>query len=154
MYLFLVVLFLAHSFSNADSIKKAIEIAKTGSIVQSERLKIVAENIANESTTGADPSKKPYTRKILLVENDYDRKLQTNLVKIKKITKDKKTPYRVKYDPSHPASQENGIVYMPNVYREIEKVDSIEASKGFEANIAVIDTSKQLLDMTISILKP
>lgn len=53
----------------ADDLKKASAIARHGARFQSERLKIAAENIANEDSTGATPGADAYRRKVIFAEN-------------------------------------------------------------------------------------
>ena len=65
----------------ADNLKKASAIARHGARFQSERLKIAAENIANEDSTGATPGADAYRRKVIFPENRYDKKLGTNVIK-------------------------------------------------------------------------
>ena len=60
--------FPTYSWAIEDSLQKAIEIASQGNNIQSERLKIVAENIANELSTSDAPGGNPYRRKIICYE--------------------------------------------------------------------------------------
>jgi len=57
------------------------------------------------------------------------------------------------YDPSHPDADEDGFVTMPNVNMINEMVDMMLASRAYEANLAAMNTSKDLLMKTLTIGK-
>jgi flagellar basal-body rod protein FlgC len=135
-------------FAHADNLKQAVEIAAHGSKFQSERLKVTAENIANEDSTGVTPGADPYSRKVIFASNKYDKKLGTNVIIVKKIDVDE-SEFILKYDPHHPAANEDGLVKYPNVTREIERADAAEAQRGYEANLSVIEVSNNLMQKTI-----
>ena len=140
--------FIVANYALADSLKQATEIASYGSKMQSERLKIAAENIANENSTADSPGEDPYHRKIVFVENKYDRNLRSNLVRVKKVTTDN-SEFIMKYEPHHPAANEEGLVKYPNITREIERADAAEAQRGYEANLSVIEVTNSLTNKTI-----
>jgi flagellar basal-body rod protein FlgC len=139
-------------FALEDNLLKSIEIATHGAKIQMERLKIAAENIANEDSTGSIPGEEPYRRKILFVHNKYDPSLKTNLLKVKEYSVDK-SEFIKKFEPNHPAANEEGYVLYPNVYKEIEKADTIEAKSSYEANLNVIEISKDMLQKTLEIMR-
>jgi flagellar basal-body rod protein FlgC len=127
-------------------------IASSGMRAQSDRLRIVAQNIANVDTTAGNPNDLPYARKVVSFENELDRELDADVVKVSDYGVDK-TPFPRKYDPSHPAADQAGYVQMPNVNMMIEMVDMREARRAYEANINIVEVSKNLLLQTINILK-
>ena len=59
----------------------------------------------------------------------------------------------MKYSPTHPAADVYGYVKFPNVIQAIEKADSLEAQRSYEANINIIDVTKNMVQKTIDILK-
>lgn len=136
-----------------DSLQQAIEIGAHGSRFQSERLKIAAENIANEFSTSDQPGGIPYKRKIVFADNKYNRRLKTNVVTVKKFDIDKHTPFVLKYEPNHPAADFNGYVKYPNIRREIERADASEAQRSYEANLNVMEMSKSMIDKTLEVIK-
>lgn len=152
----LLSLFLLLLSTNAvaleDSLMKSIEVSASGSKFQSERLKIAAENLANEDSVSNQPGGNPYRRKVVFAKNAYDKKTKTRLVKVKKYGYDKR-PFKIKYDPSHPASDENGYVKLPNVDKIIEKADATEAQRTYEANLGMIEVSKQMINKTIDAMR-
>jgi len=58
----------------------ALAISARGMDVQTNRLRVIAENLANQDTTGSQPSGKPYQRKTITFSNQFDRALGTNAV--------------------------------------------------------------------------
>jgi flagellar basal-body rod protein FlgC len=132
----------------ADDLKKASAIARHGAKFQAERLKIAAENIANEDSTGTTPGADAYRRKIIFAENKYDKKLRTTVIKTKKIDIDK-ADFIMKFDPHHPAANDDGYVKYPNITREIERADAAEAQRGYEANLNVMEVTNSLMQKTI-----
>jgi flagellar basal-body rod protein FlgC len=152
-YLMVVLLFLPmSSWALEDSLQKAIEVASQGNNIQSERLKIVAENLANELSTSDTPGGDPYRRKIMFVENKYDKHKKVNLLRVKKYAEDK-SDFNLKYEPSHPAADINGYVKMPNISREIERSDASEAQRAYEANLEVIATSRAMMQKNLEVIR-
>lgn len=146
-------LFSLQSFAEGDALKKAIKVAEHGSKFQAQRLKVIAENLANEHTTSTTPGGDPYRRKRIHAKNNYDKKHATRLIKVKKYSEDTKTPFDLRYDPNHPAADLNGYVKYPNVSKEIERADSLEAERSYSANLSVIETVKSMQTKTLEILR-
>ena len=140
------------SWALEDSLQKAIEVASQGNRIQSERLKIVAENLANELSTSDVPGGDPYRRKIMFVENKYDKHKKTNLLRVKKYDVDK-SDFNLRYEPSHPAADLSGYVKMPNIRREIERSDASEAQRAYEANLEVIATSRAMMQKNLEVIR-
>lgn len=151
---FLILLGLSmRVFALEDSMLKSIEVSASGNKFQAERVKIAAENLANEDSVSMNPGGEPYRRKVIYAKNSYDRKLKTRLVKVKKYDHDRKTPLKMKYDPNHPGADENGYVKLPNVDKMIEKADANEAQRSYEANLGMIEVSKQMINKTIEAMR-
>lgn len=130
----------------------SLHIAASGMKAQSDRLRVVAENIANANSTGEFPGDDPYRRKVLTFKNVLDRDLKADLVKVGKYGVDK-TDFPLKYQPGHPAANEAGYVAMPNVNRIVEMVDMKEARRAYEANINITEVAKNMLMQTINMLR-
>jgi flagellar basal-body rod protein FlgC len=73
-------------------------------------------------------------------------------VKVTQIAQDA-TPNRLVYDPGHPDADPRGYVSMPNVQPVTEMVDLITASRGYEANVTVMQTAKQMFSKTLELLR-
>lgn len=136
-----------------DDLQKSVEIARNAIKVQSLRMKVVAENLANEDSTASNPDQEPYRRKLIFARNQYDKKLKTNVVKLYKYGVDTKTPLKVKYNLGHPAADKDGFLLLPNVDKAIEKADSVEAQRSIEANLSVVEIFREMMQKTLEILK-
>jgi flagellar basal-body rod protein FlgC len=135
-----------------DPLLQSVAVAGAGARVQGERLKVIAENIANKNSTGTNPNEDPYRRKIISFRNKFDRKIGTEKIVVYKKDYDQ-SEFPKKYDPAHPAADADGYVSLPNVSEIIENMDSREAQKSHEANLSVIDNSKSMLTRTIEMLR-
>lgn len=60
--------------------------------------------------------------------------------------------FKLKYNPDHPAADENGYVKMPNVNSIVEVMDMREAQRSYEANLGMIQQSKSMMMKTINLL--
>lgn len=122
------------------------------------RLDTIAQNIANANTTrGLDG--KPYQRQQVVFEAVLDRARagsdadsQVSGPRVSKIVKDNR-PSRTTYDPGHPDANAEGMVVYPNVSVHEEMADLVASSRSFDANLAVMKTSKQMTMQTLSIGK-
>lgn len=147
------VIFLSRDcYALEDDLKKAVEVAAHGSHFQAERLKIAAENLANEDSTSATPGGDPYRRKVIFANNKYDKKYRTHVLTTKKVDFDK-SDFILKYDPNHPAADIDGYVKYPNIQKEIERADASEAQRGYEANLGIMEISNSMMQKTIEAIR-
>lgn len=136
----------------SDPLSAAMQISSSGLKAQSERLRVVSENIANARSTGTTAGSDPYSRKTITFESELDRATQANLVKVKDIGKDD-APYTVEYDPGHPAADENGYVKMPNVNVLLELSDMRETNRSYQANLKLMTQARDMVMREIELLK-
>jgi flagellar basal-body rod protein FlgC len=118
---------------------------------QSDRMKIIAENIANANSTAPTPGGDPYRRKIATVKSDFDRELNATLVSSGKPVADN-SDFRLQYDPGNPNADAKGYVKLPNVNTLVEIMDMREAQRSYEADLTVMDASKAMLTRTVDLL--
>jgi len=119
---------------------------------QRERIKVIAENIANASTTPDAPGQKPYQRQMVTFKNEYDKANGAYVVKANGVHKDT-SDFIKKYDPSHPAADAQGYVLTPNVNPLVEMMDMGDANRAYQANLGVIEASRNMVQHTISLLQ-
>jgi flagellar basal-body rod protein FlgC len=123
--------------STFDAIKN---IAASGMFAQRLRVQLAASNIANAETTRT-PEGGPYRRKdpvfqaMLLGETREG--VPVTGVAVTQIQPSTE-PFITKFDPSHPDADANGLVQYPNVNPIEEMANLTEASRSFEANVAVV----------------
>ncbi|MDY0243080.1 MAG: flagellar basal body rod protein FlgC [Rhodospirillaceae bacterium] len=135
-----------------DELSKSSLIASSGMKAQAERLRVVAENLANAESLPTSPDVTPYRRKVLSFRNVLDKKIGADVVKVNKIDVDR-SEFQKKYDPKHPAADSSGYVLVPNVNPLIEVMDMREAQRSYEANLNVVSVSKTLMSRTVDLLK-
>jgi flagellar basal-body rod protein FlgC len=129
-----------------------IHVSASGMKAESDRLRVVSQNIANAESTGTQPGSVPYRRKTISFKNSLNRELGIETVHVQKYGTDNSS-FPKKYDPTHPAADKDGYVQMPNVNSIVEMMDMREARRGYEANLNVIEASKSMLTQTISLLR-
>lgn len=136
----------------SDPLLSIGRIASSGLSVQSARMRLIAENMANVNSTGMKPGSMPYQRKVISFKEAMDPQTQTNIVQVANISTDK-SPFILKYEPGHPAADAKGYVRYPNVNAVIEMADMREANRSYEANLQLIRQAKDLVAQTIDLLR-
>lgn len=131
---------------------KALGIAARGMDAQTTRLRVIAENLANQDTTGSTPGADPYRRKTVTFENRLDRQLDVDTVRVREIGRDR-SDFTQRYDPFNPAASTDGYVKAPNVNSLVEIMDMREAERSYSANLAVMQASRTMLTRTIELLR-
>ncbi|NNM67688.1 MAG: flagellar basal body rod protein FlgC [Spirochaetales bacterium] len=148
------------------SLYGTIDTAASGLTAQRLRLDVIANNLANATTTrtaNGGPFERsrvifrprvsePYWRSPFLPES-LDNGVGKG-VRVVKIEKDR-TPGRLVYDPTHPdafkTGKLKGYVEMPNVNVVTEMVDMIDASRAYEANVTLINGAKAMFSKALEI---
>lgn len=150
--IFVVLFNLYTSYALAsDPLISAVNTSASALDAQSERLKIIAQNIANEDSTAIDANNLPYQRKTIHMKAKKNRRNKGQVV-ISKYGRDQ-TPFKKKYDPSHPYASSDGYVLLPNVDKAIEVVDAKEAQRSYEANLSTIEVTKSMINKTLEMMK-
>jgi flagellar basal-body rod protein FlgC len=88
---------------------------------------VAAQNYVNVDSLGDKPGAKPYRRRAGVFAVVVDPKTKTPMPVLKKVV-EAPGPFRAVYRPAHPASDEKGLVLMPNVNRLLESTDYQSAS--------------------------
>jgi flagellar basal-body rod protein FlgC len=136
----------------AADLSTSLQVSAAGMGVQTARIKIIAENLANQNTTGPGPGADAYRRRTVSFENRLDRALGVEKVQVKKVGVDK-SDQPLKYEPGNPAADKNGNVKMPNVNSFIELMDMRDAEQSYTANLNVASTTRTMLSRTLDLLK-
>jgi len=130
----------------------AMTISARGMDAQTERLQVIAENLANQNTTGTSPGSDPYRRKTIIFQNSMDQALGVSTVGVKSVGTDPSN-FQTKFDPSNPAADAQGYVKLPNVNSFVEVMDMREAERSYSANLNAMEASRSMLTRTIEMLK-
>lgn len=131
---------------------QAMAVSASGMDAQTQRLRVIAQNIANQDTTGSAPGADAYRRKTVTFEAALDAASGVDTVHVKSIGVDN-TKLPTRYDPSNPAADAQGYVKLPNVNTFMETMDMREAERSYNANLAVMQASRSMASRTIEILK-
>ena len=130
----------------------AMAAAASGMRAQTVRIRLAAENVANAQSTGDTPGADPYRRRLPVFEEFLDRETGSVGVKVGGARNDL-SDFRVEYDPTHPAADDKGYVKLPNVSTLIEMADMREVQRAYEANLNIIDSSRQMITRALDLLK-
>lgn len=136
----------------ADALQTILKIGASGLEAQSTRMRILSENIANAHSTGNTPGANPYTRKGVTFESQLEEAESLATVRVASVDPIN-TPYRLEHMPGHPAADEKGYVKMPNVDVMTEMSDMREANRSYEANLQVIKQARDMITLTIDMLR-
>lgn len=134
-------------------IENALSISASGMRAQGDRLRVIAQNIANADTAANAPGEMPYRRQTITFKNMLDKETGEMVVKRDKIVQDPSTDFRLKYNPSHPGADTNGYVKLPNINSLIEVMDMREAQRSYEANMGMVDISRSMISRTVDLLR-
>lgn len=136
----------------AGNLSVSADIAVSGMKAQSERLRIISENMANADSIGIRPGEDPYRRQVVTFKDYIDNETGAKMVKVDKVVPDE-SQFPLKYDPNHPAANAEGYVAMPNVNPLIEMMDLKEAQRSYDANLSMMQTARDMNSKVLDLLK-
>ncbi len=125
---------------------RIFDIAGSGMSAQSVRLNTVASNLANADSVSGSPetaykARHPVFEAVRAAEGG-------STVQVAGVVEDT-APAEARYDPGNPLANADGYVFAPNVNTIEEMVDMISASRAYQNNVEVMNTSKELLLATL-----
>lgn len=135
-----------------DPLKAILQISASGMLAQGERLKVVSENVANASSTAAAPGEDPYRRKTITFEELLDHDTGVSTVQVASIDRDD-SDFSLRFEPSHPAADEQGFVKVSNVSPVMEMANMREAARTYEANMNMFEAARKMRSQMIDMLK-
>jgi flagellar basal-body rod protein FlgC len=130
----------------------SMAIAASGMRAQTDRMRTISENIANANSTSQASGGDPYRRKIATVNSQFDREMGATMAEPGKPLPDM-SEFRKQYDPNNPGADKTGYVKLPNVNSLVEIMDMREAQRSYEADLTVMDATKQMLARTVDLLR-
>ncbi len=130
-----------------------IGIANSALTAQSQRITLIAQNLANADSVNS-PEGGPYQRRIAIFEPQPvgEGASAGTGVKVAAVVKDSAPPHEV-FDPSNPFADENGVVKEPNVNPVFEMVDMMQATRSYQANLSVVQSAHTSAMKTLDLLK-
>lgn len=132
--------------------EKTMAITASALRAQGQRMRVIAENLANANSVPSNPNQEPYRRKVVSFGNMLDRELGVKKVRVTDVLPDK-SEFGKRFDPAHPGADADGYVRVPNVNTLIEVMDMKEAQRTYEANLQVIEAAKRMQKRTVDLLK-
>lgn len=125
------------------------DIAGSAMSAQSQRMNVTASNLANADSV-AGPDGEAYRAKQVLFESRLQGRSGIGGVGVREVVEDP-SPMRQEYRPEHPLADDDGYVTLPNVEPVHEMVNMISASRSYQANVEIMNTSKQMMMKTLTL---
>lgn len=128
------------------SLFNIMDISGTGMAAETVRLNTTASNIANANSVSSSYNETYKARHPVFAaaldqaSHDQTKGVGVNVLGIVESQK----PLQVEYAPGNPMADENGYIYKPNVNIVEEMADMLSASKAYETNVQVADTTKRI----------
>jgi flagellar basal-body rod protein FlgC len=130
------------------SMFKIFDVSGSAISAQSQRLNVVASNLANAESV-AGPDGQPYkARQVVFQTRMFGADPASAGVGVARVVEDNAAPRKV-HDPQNPAADGEGFVTLPNVNPVEEMVNMISASRSYQTNVDVMNTAKGLLQKTL-----
>jgi len=129
------------------SMFKIFDVAGSAASAQTQRLNVVASNLANADTV-AGPDGQAYKARQVVFQTLMMGEASSAGVQVSNVIEDN-TPGRKVLDPKHPAADAQGYVTYSNVSPVDEMVNMISASRSYQNNVEVMNTAKSLLLKTL-----
>jgi flagellar basal-body rod protein FlgC len=153
------------------------DISGYGLSAQRFRINLISSNIANANTTRTDEGGPYRRREVIFKAVDFDTLLNQEInsftkdenpiddpnatefakpplmsVVVDKVIRDD-SPFKLRFEPSHPDADANGYISLPNVNPVIEMADLIEATRAYQANVSAFQSTKSMAQSAIDMLK-
>ena len=133
------------------SMLRIFDVASSAVSAQSQRLNVVASNLANADTV-AGPDGSPYKARQVVFQTELmgvaGQRDSSAGVRVSTISEND-APGRRVHDPRHPGADAEGYVTFSNVNPVEEMVNMISASRSYQNNIEVMNTARSLLLKTL-----
>ena len=125
------------------------EISGSALAAQSKRLNVSASNMANADSI-AGPDGQPYRARQVIFQVNSAPGQEIGGVQVSDVVESTE-PDRMLYEPANPLADDKGYVRMPNVNVVNEMVNTISASRSYQANAEVINTAKSMMSKTLTL---
>ena len=134
------------------SLFDVFDIAGSAMSSQSVRLNVTASNLANAQSVGPNEASTYHARQPVFSAVMQSLRGGTESaglgVRVDGIV-ESKAPLEQRYEPGHPMANAEGYVYLPNVNMIDEMSNMISASRSYQSNVEVLNTSKQMMLATL-----
>lgn len=132
------------------SLFNVFSISSSAVSAQSQRLNVVASNLANADSVAGPDGQAYKARQVVFEAQAMGGDAASTGVRVSAVVEDQSAPRRV-HQPGHPLADEEGFVTLPNVNAVEEMVNMISASRSYQSNVEVMNTAKTLLQKTLQL---
>lgn len=130
---------------------KIFDIAGSGMAAQSVRLNTVASNLANAGNVSGDPNAVYKPVEPVFRTQSLDPALPgVGGVRVMRIEQSQAEPLK-RYEPGNPLADEQGYVYAPDIDPVAQMVNMISASRAYQADVEMLNTTKELALATLNV---
>ena len=129
------------------SMFKIFDVSGSAASAQTQRLNVVASNLANVDTVAGQDGAAYKSRQVVFQTLLMGEATSAG-VQVSNVIEDQ-TPGRMVHNPNHPAANAQGYVTYSNVNAVEEMVNMISASRSYQNNVEVMNTAKSLLLKTL-----
>ena len=142
------------------SLLSVLSVSASGMSAQRTRAELLVENLANAETTRT-PDGGPYRRKDAVFSSApqaspfaavFQTELGANGVVVSQVVEDSAEPQK-RYLPGHPDADQDGYVAFPNINPAEDMADLMNASRGYDANVAAMTALKDMILHSIDLMK-
>lgn len=132
------------------SLFKIFNVSGSAMSAQSQRLNVVASNIANADSATSAGGETYRAKQVVFQPVKMDNNHSSTGVKVEMVVEDASEPKLI-YDPKHPAANAQGYVSLPNVNLAEEMVNMLSASRSYQSNVETMNAAKTMLLKTLTI---
>jgi flagellar basal-body rod protein FlgC len=132
----------------------SLEINASALVAQRTRMDTIAGNVANMNTTRNDKGElAPYRRRFVVFAPGRAGEDGKNLagVHVQKVDQDQ-SAFRKVSDPGNQDAGPDGYVSYPNIDLATEQVNMMEASRAYEANVTMMETTKAMIASALRLI--
>ncbi|CAN5648655.1 flagellar basal body rod protein FlgC [soil metagenome] len=130
----------------------SLETSASALMAQRVRMDTIAGNVANINATRNEAGElSPYRRRFVVFATGADKGNTHAGVHVHSVEQDR-APFRKVYDPGSVDAGVDGYVAYPNVDLAIEQVNMLEASRAYEANVTMMETTKAMINATLRLI--
>ena len=125
-------------------------VSGSGLMAQTQRMNVSASNLANADSVTSTSGQAYRAKQVIFQVDDNGYSNSVTGVKVAQVIEDP-APMNLVYEPNHPLADEQGYIQKPNVDVVAEMVNTISASRSYQANVEVINTAKSLMLKTLTL---
>ncbi len=129
-----------------------LDVSVSGMIAQRTRMDVLSSNIANKDTIlNADGNYSPFRRRLAVLAPGDPSRGSGDGVHVRQIELDD-APFKKRFEPGSPYADESGYVEYPNIDSTHEMINAMSASRSYEANITVAESTKSMMQSNLRLL--